>query len=138
MGNKDNKAEIEINKTATRADVESEIAEAQGGNKRRKLAEVQEGNGNGGSVCDGGGSDVEGGSAGSKYKKAAIEIKTAATRADLESELAWLKNGGGGSGGGSGGNAKAERPRPAQWADMTKSQRKHWKQRHLRGGSGRE
>ncbi len=32
----------------------------------------------------------------------------------------------------------AKRPRPAQWAEMNKRQRKHWKLRHLKGGSGRD
>ena len=41
------------------------------------------------------------------------------------------------SSGGAGSNA-AKRPRPAQWAEMNKRQRKHWKLRHLKGGSGRD
>jgi len=39
------------------------------------------------------------------------------------------------SGGGDGsGNPEAERPRPVQWAEMSKRQRKNWKQRHQREG----
>ena len=37
--------------------------------------------------------------------------------------------------GGAGRNA-AKRPRPAQWAEMNKRQRNHWKHRHWKGGGG--
>ena len=43
-----------------------------------------------------------------------------------------------GEGSGGAGSNATKRPIPAQWAEMNKRQRKNWKLRHLKRGSGRD
>ncbi len=52
---------------------------------------------------------------------------------DVSTDIQESVDSGGDGGGEDGGSEDAKRLRPANWEEMTKSQREHWKQRNLRG-----